>query len=162
MFQLLKQLFSQPDASQAVSSQHLAELAATALLIEVSHADHDIDPQELQAILAIAQQAFALADDEIDRFFTQAELKKSEATSLYEFTDVVNRHFDKAQKFQLIVDCWRVAFADGKLQRHEDHTVRKIAELIYVSHAEFIRAKHKAAAQQNRGLASGDPHTTPS
>jgi uncharacterized tellurite resistance protein B-like protein len=39
---------------------------------------------------------------------------------------------------------WRVAHADLELDMYEDHLVRKIAELLYVPHTEFITAKHRA------------------
>nr|WHW29784.1 putative TerB family tellurite resistance protein [uncultured bacterium] len=160
MLEKLKQLFAVPDSAQPIAAQHLAELAATALLIETSHADHDVDAQETRTILDIAQKTFALTDDEVGEFFARAELKKSAATSLFEFTDLINQYFDKAQKFALIEACWQVAYADGKLDRYEDHTVRKIAELIYVSHSDFIRAKHRAAKQDHRAAKQANS-TTP-
>ena len=150
MFNQLKKLFAITDTEQIVPAQRLAELAATALLLEVSHADHHVDTAETEAILAIAQKTFGLVDQELDDFFSTAELKKSDSISLYEFTDVINQDFDATQKFQLIVDCWRIAYADGNIDRYEDHTIRKIAELIYVSHSDFVRAKHRAVPANNR------------
>ena len=150
MLNQLKKLFAITATEQVVPPQRLAELAATALLLEVSHADHHVDAAETAAILAIAQQTFNLADQELDDFFSTAELKKSDSISLYEFTDVINQEFDAIQKFQLIIDCWRIAYVDGNIDRYEDHTIRKIAELIYVSHSDFMRAKHRAVPADNR------------
>ena len=39
---------------------------------------------------------------------------------------------------------WHVALADGEIDKYEDHLVRKVADLIYVPHLSFIRAKHNA------------------
>ena len=36
---------------------------------------------------------------------------------------------------------WRVAFADGEIDRYEDGVIRRVAELIYVAHSDFIRMK---------------------
>ena len=38
---------------------------------------------------------------------------------------------------------WRVAYADGCLDPYEEALVRKIADLIYVPHRDFIRTKHR-------------------
>jgi len=43
---------------------------------------------------------------------------------------------------------WRVAFADGRIDRYEEALVRKIAELIYVPHRDFIRARHRVQDAQ--------------
>ena len=145
MFSKLKDLFSEPDERNQMDAEHLARLAATALLIELSDADHSIDTAETQAILQIAKDTFALDDSELDQFFSAAELKKQAATSLYEFTDTINASFDKNQKFELVCHLWQVAYADQHLDRYEEHTIRKIAELLYVSHSEFMRAKHRIA-----------------
>ena len=150
MLNQLKKLFAISPTEQAVPPQRLAELAATALLLEVSHADHHVDTAETEAILAIAQKTFNLADQELVDFFSTAELKKSDSISLYEFTDVINQDFGTSQKFQLIIDCWRIAYVDGNIDRYEDHTIRKIAELIYVSHSDFMRAKHRAVSAYKR------------
>ena len=42
---------------------------------------------------------------------------------------------------------WEVALADEGLDKYEDYLVRKIAELLYVPHAELIRLRHKVQAR---------------
>jgi uncharacterized tellurite resistance protein B-like protein len=36
---------------------------------------------------------------------------------------------------------WEVAYADGRVDRYEDHMIRKVADLLYLSHNDFIRMK---------------------
>ena len=36
---------------------------------------------------------------------------------------------------------WQVAYADDHLDPIEEAVIRKVAELLYVNHSEFIRAK---------------------
>lgn len=148
MLDKLKSFFSdagKDSQGQHASDTHLIELAAAALLVEISHADHAPDPRESAAIVAIVRKTLHLDRDESRQLLEQAQQHQSSATSLYEFTDLINRHFDKAQKVKLVEDCWRVAFADGSIDRYEDHMIRKIAELIYVSHGDFIRSKLRVA-----------------
>jgi uncharacterized tellurite resistance protein B-like protein len=57
---------------------------------------------------------------------------------------VLNKTFSAEQKQRLIEHMWRVAHADEEVHMYEDHLVRKIAELLYVPHSQFIAAKHRA------------------
>ena len=146
MLDKLKKLFDSANENKsAIDPQRISYLAATALLLEVSHADHDIDQREKDTIFSTVKQAFSISDTELQSFFSEAELKKQASTSLYEFTDVINREFSETQKYELICDLWRIAYADGDIDRYEEHTIRKVAELIYVSHSLFIKAKHAVA-----------------
>ena len=147
MFKKITDLFNnlktkdvdQPDPDR------LSFLAATALMIELSRADNSIDKQEIEAIISIATDTFNLSNEEANNLLSEAEIKNSEATSLYEFTETINQNFDKEQKYNLIKNIWLVAYADKTIDAHEDYLVRKVADLIYVSHADFIKAKHEAA-----------------
>jgi uncharacterized tellurite resistance protein B-like protein len=38
---------------------------------------------------------------------------------------------------------WQVALADERLDKHEDYTVRKIADLLYVTHSDLIRIRNR-------------------
>ncbi|MEK9649197.1 MAG: TerB family tellurite resistance protein, partial [Gammaproteobacteria bacterium] len=53
-------------------------------------------------------------------------------------------HFDYAEKVQLVMNMWEVAFADGKIDRYEEHLIRKVAELLYLDHKDFILSKQRA------------------
>jgi uncharacterized tellurite resistance protein B-like protein len=70
-----------------------------------------------------------------------AHEKAEESTSLYEFTAQVNAQFSVDAKLSLIKNMWRIAFADGEVDRYEDGVIRRVSELIYVSHSDFIRMK---------------------
>nr|WHW29745.1 putative TerB family tellurite resistance protein [uncultured bacterium] len=149
MLKKLSALFNGAE-TKAAPSAHDLELAAAALLVEVCHADHDADARETAAIVEIAKTTLHLNEQEARQLLDDAAQRKSSATSLYEFTDLLNRHIDKVEKVSLVEDCWRVAFADGNIDRYEDHMIRKIAELLYVSHSDFIRAKLRVANSVNK------------
>jgi len=48
-----------------------------------------------------------------------------------------------AEKHDVVEMLWRVAFADLHLDKHEDHLVRKVAGLLYVSHGDLIRIRNE-------------------
>ncbi len=39
---------------------------------------------------------------------------------------------------------WQIAYADGQLDKYEEYMIRRVTELTYVSHSDFIRAKQQA------------------
>jgi len=73
-----------------------------------------------------------------------AKNKSDEATSLYEFTRLINDEYDYEEKVEMIESMWNIAFSDQRLDKYEDYLIRKIAELTYVSHSDFIKSKLKA------------------
>lgn len=148
MFDKLAQLFSAPQAATETDEQHLSQLAATALLIELCRADNNVDEVEIAEVISIAQSTFKLSEQAAEKLLEDAQQKNNEATSLFEFTEIINNYFDKAAKYQLIKNIWQVAYADKKIDQHEDHLIRKVADLIYVGHGDFIRAKHEVLAEQ--------------
>jgi uncharacterized tellurite resistance protein B-like protein len=148
MFEKLAQLFSASKATNETDEKNLSQLAATALLIELCRADNNVDAVEITEVISIAQSTFGLNEKEAKKLLEDAQQKNDEATSLFEFTEIINNQFDKAAKYQLIKNIWQVAYADKKIDQHEDHLIRKVADLIYVGHSDFIRAKHEMLAEQ--------------
>lgn len=135
---------SLPDDGGEPMSEAQVRLACSALLIEVAVIDNEFDGHEMAALKRILHQEFAIADSDIDDLIAVAHSECSEATSMYQFTQMVNQHCSETQKFDLVTNMWRIAFADGDLDKYEEYIIRKVADLIYLGHGEFIRAKHAA------------------
>ena len=132
-------------ATEAEEREHGYHVATAALLVEMMRADRAVASAEREAVLRALAAAFDdLAPDEIQELLARAEERADDATSLYEFTQIVNRRFDPDQKAHVVELLWRVAYADGDLDKYEEHLVRRIADLIHVPHSVFIRMKHRA------------------
>ena len=131
------------------SSMAKSDLACAALLIEVINSDHKLEEQETQAFFSVLQNNLNIPGEDIDELVELAENQAKEATSLYEFTSLINSDYDYSQKVGLIENMWRIAFSDNSLDKYEDHLIRKISDLIYVSHSDFIRAKLKVRDASN-------------
>jgi uncharacterized tellurite resistance protein B-like protein len=129
-------------------NEHTLQLAAAALLIELSRADFQRDPNEQRAIEQALRNSFQLSQSELDELITLAEQEAKQATSLYQFTRLINDHYSPEQKSQLIERMWQVALTDGDICKYEEHLIRKVAELIYVPHQEFIRSKLVVLSEQ--------------
>lgn len=147
MLQKLKALFIDSEDSQRAHDPRALQLAAAALLIELSKADFRRDAREQQAIINAVRTTFKLDLDEVHELIASAEMANAQSISLYEFTHVINEHCDEAEKFALVRELWRVAYADGSIDKYEDHLIRKVAELIYLPHALYIKAKLEVSPQ---------------
>ena len=155
MLQALAQLF-RPSVDTVPGSgtnrDHACRIAGAALLVEVSRADHDVTPVERVAIERALRRVFDLDPAAAAEVYREAERHADEATSLYEFTRLINDHFQPAEKENLIELLWFVAFCDGELDKYEEHLVRRVADLVYVPHGAFIRAKHRALERSRRPI----------
>jgi uncharacterized tellurite resistance protein B-like protein len=122
-------------------SEHSLRVATAALLIEMMRADRDITEEERMAITGTIRSRFGLSAKETAELIRLAEEEIREAAGYYKFTSLINKGFSYEEKKRVVEHLWEVAFADKALDKHEEHMVRKIADLIYVSHKDFIEAK---------------------
>lgn len=148
MLRTLKQLF---DETLSRAKQNAAggatpvELAAAVLMVEISLADSELMEGERHAIEQALRRNFHLEADTAQRLTSLAETEVDHAVSLFEFTRVINDSMGAEEKARVVELLWSVAFADAILDKHEEYYIRKIADLLHVPHAQFIRAKHRAA-----------------
>jgi uncharacterized tellurite resistance protein B-like protein len=117
------------------------QLATAALMFELLKVDSHIDDRETAAVREALSRAFPLDGDQLDEIIALADEESQQATSLYEFTSLINAEFEPDRKVALIANLWRVAFADHVLDKYEENLIRRTADLIYVSHSDFIRTK---------------------
>jgi len=126
---------------QEPEPEGLVALAAAALLLEVAWADHEISDTELALIQRHLQSQFGLSEAEVTELVDESRREHEESVGLYAYTRTINQAWNEEQKFALVTALWRLAMADDELHRYEEHTIRKIAELLYLSHDRFIEAK---------------------
>lgn len=137
MFKALKSLFSMPvEQGEQITYQK----AVAALLMEVMLADHEVNDQEEAQVKQFLREVSELGDD-VDRLYEEARSGVEEANDLYQFTKVVNDTATLEQKMLLLKALWRVALADDDIDAYEDHRIRRISELLFMPHSEFIQAK---------------------
>ncbi len=141
MIGTLKALFDTPERESPEALRHRLQLAAAALLIETARADFTQDGDEEAAMEALLHESLKLPTVEVRELMAQASDKADAATSLYEFTRLINDHYLEQEKLQLVRNMWVVAWADGNIDKYEEHLIRRVAELIYVPHRDFIRLK---------------------
>ena len=135
----------QKDASEDLEiDEHGSIKACIALLLETSMADNLLDESEIKTLKTTLINDFELEETEIDELIEISKKNVDDSTSLYDFTRDINDNFDAKERFKLIESMWKIAYADGNIDKFEEHIIRKVSNLIYVSHSDFIKAKISA------------------
>jgi len=144
MINKIKNFFSKNVIEPDVDSATPEQIASAALLIEVMVIDGNLDEQELVSITATLSRMLGTTQEQIDELIMLSREEVTEATSLYQFTREINEHFDEQKKLELMTGMWRVAFADGHLDKHEESIMRRVADLLHILHSDYIRCKINA------------------
>lgn len=121
------------------------ELATAVLMIEISLADDHIDERERDEIKKQMSAGFELDDSTIDELIEAAEKEVDHSVSLYEFTRLLNDKLPMEDRVAVVKNLWRIAYADNVLDKYEEYYIRKVADLLYVAHSDFIKSKLDAA-----------------
>lgn len=152
MIASIKDFFSQfiePGIATNNARTPALQVATAALLLEMMRMDSELKDEERQAITSTLQTQFNLGREQIDTLMALAEQEAREANDYYQFTSLINKHCDLTQKVRIIENLWHVAMIDGHLDAHELHLMRKLADLLYIGHADYVAAKQRARDSAN-------------
>jgi len=141
---LEKRLAPQSGAEGAALPQQELRIAAAALLVEMSRADFDEDAAELDLARELLTERYGLEPEDAAALVKAARQEADHTVSLFRFTHLVNQHLDPAAKRELMAMLWDVAYADGRLDKHEDALMHKLADLLYVPLPELMQEKDAA------------------
>ncbi|WP_293760010.1 TerB family tellurite resistance protein [uncultured Paraglaciecola sp.] len=122
-------------------SEHTIELATAVLLYEVMRADHNLEQLEQDSYRKQLVKHFSLSDSELEDLCRLSQSEADDAADYQQFTRVINDIYDAKEKRTLLDSLWSVAYADHELSPDEDYTIRKIADLLYIPHSQFIQSK---------------------
>ena len=128
-------------------SEHVLRLAIGALLLEMTHMDGEVWPEQREAVETAVLEHFELSEGESKELLELAEEERSESTDYYQFTSLINGNYTPEQKVSLVELLWRIAYANETLHKYEEHLVRKIADLLHIPHSAFIAAKFNARGE---------------
>ncbi|OHC65690.1 MAG: hypothetical protein A2040_18585 [Rhodocyclales bacterium GWA2_65_19] len=141
------QMIAPAASSPEAASQHALHVATAALLLEMMRMDNSVTAAETATVAGALQTRFDLTAQEVGTLLALAAEEARQATDYFQFTSLINKNFSREQKIQVVEYLWQVAFADGHLDAHEQHFMRKIADLLYISHADYVAAKQRARQQ---------------
>ncbi len=123
------------------SAEDAVRLAAAALLFEVAMSDYDVGEEERTTIQQLVREQFDLDDTDASVLATLAQQRVRESVGLHGFTSLINQHWSEKDRLNLVEQMWRVVYADGRLDDHELHLMRKIQRLLHIPQKDFVSAK---------------------
>ena len=135
--------FFQEPPDENIPHINKIELATAVLMIEISLADENTGDEEYKIIKKILIEEFDLDEKEIDTLISLAEDEVDHTVSLHEFAETINNELSAIEKTNIIENLWRVAYADAYIHKYEEYYIRKIADLLHVSHSDYIKTKLK-------------------
>jgi len=135
-------------------SVHDIRIATCALLLEMSQIDGDFSESEKEGILSIFKREYEVDDEHIAELIETADKELKGSLDLWQFTNLINRNYTPEEKIEIIEMVWRIAYTDGKLDKHEDFLVHKLADLLHLTHRQLIDAKIKV--REIMGITSGN------
>jgi uncharacterized tellurite resistance protein B-like protein len=141
--ELLERALGGTDPAPLLDREHALRVATAVLLIEVARADYAEDLSEDRATFALIKEFFELSDAEAALLVDEARRQADHAISLQTFTRTLHEQLTVPEKHQVVEMLWKVALADERLDKYEDYVVRKVADLLYVSHTDLIRIRNR-------------------
>ena len=141
MLARLREYLAGPATAPKEDREFTAPLAATVLLLEVAWADHDIAEEEIACITQALRTSWRLEGDAVEATVARARELHDSSAGVYPFTRLLNETCSRAERADILGHMWRLARFDGNQHHYEEAAIRRIADLLYLSHAEFIAAK---------------------
>ena len=134
------QSLNEPASSDV--NQLSVEMACTVLLCEVMRADGELMPTEQALLSSMISEQFSLTKDEVLTLIQQATILSENAIDFHQFTSKINAHYNPKEKAEIVTLLWKLALADGEIASIEEHIIRRIADLLHLSHGQYIHAKN--------------------
>ncbi|NNE64216.1 MAG: TerB family tellurite resistance protein [Gammaproteobacteria bacterium] len=141
---LIDAIFQSDSEEKQPDTEHALRIATATLLIEVVRADFEVERSEMDEVRQILAQQFELSKQELEQLVSEDDEHADRLISLQHITRQLNENFSEEEKICVIEMMWQVVFADGNLDHYEEHLIRQVAELLYLPHSAFIKARHKA------------------
>jgi uncharacterized tellurite resistance protein B-like protein len=120
------------------------ELSVAALLVEAARMDSDFSATERALIERLLAKKFALSPDAVQSLCERADQIVQGSAQYFPFTHQICMNMSAASRVHVIEMLWKVVYADGALDPHEDALLRQIAGLIHVPDRERAAARKRA------------------
>jgi uncharacterized tellurite resistance protein B-like protein len=131
-----------PEQPPSPEQEHERLAVATCvILLETAAADDEFAPEEREHIVETLRDRFDLSHTDAQELLDMAEQERQQSNDLFQFTRVINDNCSVEEKMHVLEEVWRVIFADGELDGHEDHLVHRLAKLFNISHPKMIETK---------------------
>lgn len=145
MFEKLKGLVKPPKKKRLSELKPDLKVAVCALLLEVASSDLNIDSSEMVALVDILKTQYGLGAQEVEDLVEMASEEREMVPDVWPFTTALSKLYTPEEKKEVLVMVWKIVMADGRLDAHEEHFVRKLHTMLAVNQSVVQEAKEEAA-----------------
>ena len=144
MIGLIKNLLQTERPERQTDRFARVQVATCALLLEVAHSDGHFRTVEARMVNDLLADRFGLPPEMVAELVEYAQAERSESLDLFQFAREINAHFSREEKLDVMEGFWRLIYADGEVDKHEDALARQLAHLLRLSHKDVIDRKIRA------------------
>jgi uncharacterized tellurite resistance protein B-like protein len=145
--ELLRKFFGKSEvervAGKGGAASYDVRIATCALLLEMANIDGQFNESERESIIRILKEDYQLSDEHTMALIETADEELNRSIDLWQFTNLINQNYSIEEKLQIIETIWKIVYADGRLDKHEDYLVHKLSNLLRLTHKQLIDAKLK-------------------
>ena len=122
---------------------HDVSIATCALFLEMAKTDGEFSDSEQESIIAILRKDYDLSEECAAELLDASNEELKRSIDLWQFTNRINENYSTEEKIRIVEMIWKIAYADGILDKHEDYLVHKLANLFRLTHKQLIDVKLK-------------------
>ncbi len=155
MLARIREIFITTTTVQETEQSHEERvmIATCVLMLEAATADAEYTEDESVHMLQTLRTRYKLSKDDAEELMEVARQRRSDSFDLWQFTNQINQNCAIDEKLEIVEEIWRVVYADGKLDGHEDYLMHKFRKLLNLTHKQLIDAKIKVL-DESRGSTS--------
>ena len=132
-------------ASEKGNDRDELGMTLAVLMLEVVKSDFEESEAEIQTMTAwLENQGLGLTSEDVHQLLDSARNEQAGSAGLFAYTRRACERMSIEERVQLVEQLWRIAYADGVIDKYEEAAIRKASELLYVPHSDFIRVKLSA------------------
>ena len=107
----------------------------------MARADDSEDAEEAKVIADALTSTFPALAESVEALMARARSETVDLTSFYPYIEHINAEWDRERKVDLMTQLWRVAHADGRIDKFEEHYLRRICELLNLPPKTFVQVR---------------------
>ena len=140
---MLNKFFQSFNEKKAKNDDHSFESDLYNLIYEIIIADHEISEQEINFASELVEFYFKIPIQSNKEQFNKLANQQHFNTDLSQFSYRLKTSLTYEQRMDVILICWQVLMVDGKEDKLEVSTARKISTLLGLEDKDFILIRNR-------------------
>ena len=139
MKKFIEKLFrrkSSENKNEDLTSSSLIEEAVAVLLLRAANIDGKKDAKEIDAIKKLIIKQFNYDEQKTNALIDSASDKEESSTDLFEWSKIINDHYDLDSKKIVFSMMCEIICADGLIDPFESNFIRRLSGLLYIADKE--------------------------